>query len=221
MRALASPKSMGESRSRPRASRAAAHIIALSTQVQGRDLGQKRTRPLFHEVHNVLPTLPPDTTFALVELLGQRDIVALQDLQFAQIKWFEPIPDADSERGVGPDALRNSLLALINEAKKLPAAARRAGDERPPAPHAPERASRSRSRRVRRRAAKCADLAAECGAVRDLELAISIASQHAIVPSAGPRREVEALRQAIARRGMSDWSNSARIAAILGSCPKT
>ena len=32
---------------------------------------------------------------------------------------------------------------------------------------------------------------------------------------------MEALRQGIARRGISDWSNSARIAAILGSCPKT
>ena len=186
MRALASPKSIGESRSRPSASRAAAHIRALSTQAQGRDLGQKRTMSLFHEVHNALPTLPPVTTFALVELLGQHDIFVLRDLQFAQIEWFEPIPDADSERGVGPDALRNSLLALINEAKRLPAAARRAGDERPPAPDAPERAPRSRSRRVRRRAAKCVDLAAECGAVRDLELAIGIASQRVLVPSAAP-----------------------------------
>ena len=218
---MASSELTANSLSRPRSSRAVAHIKALSTQVQGRDLARQRTMSLFHEVHNVLPMLPPVTTFALVELLRQHDIFALRELQFARVEWFQPVPDAVGERGVGRDALRDGLAALINEAQKLPAAARSAGDERPPAPDAHERAPRSRSRHVRRRAAKCADLAAECGAVRDLELAFSIARQHVIAPSAGPRREVDALRQRLARRGMSEWSNSTRVAAILGSCPRT
>ena len=110
---MASSELTANSLSRPRSSRAVAHIRALSTQVQGRDLARQRTMSLFHEVHNVLPMLPPVTTFALVELLRQHDIFALRELQFARVEWFQPVPDAVGERGVGRDALRDGLAALI------------------------------------------------------------------------------------------------------------
>lgn len=176
---------------------------------------------LFHEVRGVLPELSPMVTFALIELLRRQDITHLRDLQLARVDWFEPVSAAEGERGVSPDALRVALSELINEAKKPSAVVRGAKDEPPPAPDVHQRECRSRSRPARRRAAKCDELSAACGAVRDLELAVSIARQCTIEPRAGPRREVEALRQGLAQRSFSEWSNSARVAAILGSCPKT
>ena len=194
LRVVLSSKPLVESRTRSPWPVASSHISLRSRRRSGAAL-DRSTMSLFHEVHDTLPSLPPVTTFALVEMLRRQDISELRQMQFARVEWFEPVPDADGERGVGPDALRVGLSALIDKAKQLPAVASIAGDEPPLAPAADECAPRSRSRRRRRWAAKCADLAAECGAVRDLELAINIARQCAIAPRAGPRREVVALRQ--------------------------
>ena len=85
-------------------------------------------------------------------------------------------------------------------------------------------AARSRSGRPRGRgrgAVDTADPLARCALICDLQLAIDIASRAVVAPSAGPGREIAALARGLKGQSVSEWMGSARVSAILGSCPKS
>ena len=85
-------------------------------------------------------------------------------------------------------------------------------------------ADRSRSCRPRGRergAEGAADPLARCALICDLQLAIDIASRAVVAPSAGPGREIAALARDLEGQSVSEWMGSARVSAILGSCPKS